>query len=124
MSRCHVASASVLPCAEGPANQPVAVQLLGKTHETPARALKVAPAGSGVAWIAHVVPFQCSARTREPPETVAYHPAAVQLVSEAHEMLSSWLSPAAWAGLGVAWIAHAVPFQRSASVTVGPDLLR
>jgi hypothetical protein len=49
-----------------------------------------------------------------------YHPTAVQADAELHETPSSSAVMSS-AGLGVAWVAQAVPFQRSASVRVTPD---
>ena len=37
-------------------------------HDTAFRKLNCAPAGLGVAWIAQVVPFQCSATVTSVPE--------------------------------------------------------
>jgi ABC-type transport system substrate-binding protein len=63
-----------------------------------------------------VVPFHCSARV--PP--LAVPPTAVQAHREAQDTLFSAPPPA---GLGVGWIRQAVPFHRSARVTVVRDLL-
>jgi len=78
-------------------------------HDTAFRKLNCAPDGLGVAWIAQVVPFQCSAKVPafEPP-TAVHDDAEVQATP---------LSPAPpCEGLGVAWIAQVVPFQCSAKV--------
>jgi hypothetical protein len=40
---------------------PTAVQALVDAHDTPSNSLSVAPAGFGVFWITHLVPFQRSA---------------------------------------------------------------
>ena len=80
------------------------------------------PAGLGVAWIAHVLPFRTSASVISTPPELRYCPTAVQLVVEVHQMLVNWLKVVP-AGLGVAWTYHPVPFQCSASVTMPPVLL-
>src|ERR1700735_5036442 len=65
----------------------------------------------------HLVPFQCSASARLPPE-----PTAVQLLRDRHD--TDARAPVAWAGFpGVGWKDHLTPFQRSASVTWAPGTL-
>ena len=74
------------------------------------------PDGRWVCWIAQVLPFQCSASGRVPPEALAY-PTAVHLWAVAHETLfSALLAEPAWA-LGVAWTDQVLPFQYSATVS-------
>ena len=66
----------------------------------------------GAPWPRVAYPFQPSASVplEEPPT-------AVQAVADAHDTPFSMLFDPP-AGLGVVWIDHLVPFQRSASVTV------
>jgi hypothetical protein len=50
---------------------PVAVQLVSEAHETPCKELAREWAGfGGVAWIAQVLPSQCSASVNPAPELV------------------------------------------------------
>ena len=100
---------------------PRAVQAPGELHETAESPLIVGPAGSDVAWMRHVDPFQASASVRTLPP-VEELPTAVQARAELHDTSDSPL-PAAPALLGVAWMRHLVPFHRSASVSKAKDLL-
>jgi hypothetical protein len=103
---------------------PAAVQLVADEHEISARELKLEPEGLGVDWIAHVLPFQCSASVNNlRPDWLEYCPATVQLVADEHEIPARKLSDEL-RGLGVGWIAHVRPFQCSASVVSEPELLR
>jgi len=45
-------------------------------HDTALRLVKVAPAGSGLAWSDQAVPFQVAARLRVAPELSVYWPTA------------------------------------------------
>jgi hypothetical protein len=90
------------------------VQWYGELHESPYSTLEFSWGGSGVAWIVHLMPFQNSASTRFAVAD-SYIPTAVQLVSDAHEIPFSSLCDAPGFA-GVAWIAHLLPFQCSASV--------
>src|SRR6516164_1902084 len=96
---------------------PTAVQALADVHDTPPRTTDDPPAGVGVCWIDHVVPFHRSAS--DPPllGPVLSMPTAVQALADAHDTAPR---PLPWTpvGLGVCWIDHLVPFHRSASVTV------
>jgi hypothetical protein len=47
---------------------PTARHLLADAHDTPAKALAVAPEGLGVVWMDHEVPFHASARLTSTPE--------------------------------------------------------
>ena len=92
---------------------PAAVHLVARAHEA---ALRLADRdGLGVAWIAQLRPFQCSARVSSAPERLVYDPAAVQLAAAAQEIPPRPLSGDP-AGSGVGWTAHFRPFQCSASV--------
>jgi hypothetical protein len=94
---------------------PTALQVLVEEHDTPARALVVAPAGLGVEGIVQLVPFQLSASGTSVLELSPESPTAVQALTEGHDTASSGLY-ATSLGLGVDWIAQLVPFQLSASV--------
>jgi hypothetical protein len=99
---------------------PTAVQAPGELHETAESPLLVAPAGLGVAWMRHLVPFQASASVRSLP-LVEELPAAVHARAELHDTPDSPL--AAPALFGVAWMRHLVPFHRSANVSKAKDPL-
>ncbi|HLY48241.1 MAG TPA: hypothetical protein VKR21_03510 [Solirubrobacteraceae bacterium] len=73
------------------------------------------PAGRlGVGSIAHVEPFQLSARVLAP--ATSENPTAMQALVEAHDTASKLsLDPSPGAGFGVGWISHVDPFHRSAS---------
>jgi hypothetical protein len=64
------------------------------------------------------VPFQRSTSDKAAVALVRY-PTATQSLADTQDTLMSTLSTEP-AGLGVAWIDHFVPFQRSASVRI-PD---
>src|SRR5215471_246943 len=106
------------PSAEGPA----AMQNDGMGHETPENPLAEAWVRLGVGWMDHLVPSQCSARvaTGVPVLSVGA-PTAVQAETDVHDTAFRKL-PCAPDGLGVAWMAHLVPFHRSAKVTCIPEL--
>ena len=101
---------------------PVAVHALAEVHDTPLRALALAPAGLGVAWMDQAVPFQCSASVPWRPRPLKEFPVAVHAAAEVHETALKML-PEAPAGCGVAWMDQFVPFQRSASSAASPALL-
>jgi hypothetical protein len=113
-----VASASfVLPVV------PTAVHEIEDVQDTPRSLLAFASLGLGVAWIDHSVPFQYSANvflSDGIPNLMKYVPTAVHEVDEAQDTPSSSLAPFDSLGLGVVWIDHSVPFQRSANV-FSPD---
>ena len=94
---------------------PTAMQDLGEVQATLNRPLAAAPARLGVDWMAHRVPFQCSAKVPE-----FEFPAAVHAEADAHATLAKKPPPAE--GLGVAWMRQRVPFHRSAKVTSVPEL--
>src|SRR6516165_1634993 len=101
---------------------PAALQALADGHDTPLIPLPAAPAGFGVAWMVHAVPFHRSASGAGALVVllVTAAPAAVQARAEVHDTAPSSL-PEAPAGFGVAWMVHVVPFQRSASVADTPE---
>jgi len=108
----HV-SASVTSPAPALEN-PTAVQAVDEMHETPSSSLAVAPLGSGVVWIAQLVPFHRSTRVRSVPLVPAC-PTAVQAVDDVHETPSRKLSVAPLR-FGVPLSDQLVPFHLSASV--------
>jgi hypothetical protein len=55
------------------------------------------------------------------PWLLTYHPTVVQAAEEVHDTCWRVLSFAP-VGFGVDWTVHSVPFHRSASVTVVPEL--
>jgi hypothetical protein len=79
-------------------------------HDTPDKALSRLVVGLGVAWTAHLVPSQISAKVTKVPLLPKY-PTAVHAVFEVHDTQNRTLPRR----LGVGWIAHAVPFQTSAN---------
>ncbi|HLY48242.1 MAG TPA: hypothetical protein VKR21_03515 [Solirubrobacteraceae bacterium] len=75
--------------------------------------------GFGVGWITQVDPSHLSARVFEMGKNTlpeAIDPTAVQAFSDAHDTPFRSL-PVEPFGVGVAWIIHVDPFQRSASGT-------
>jgi hypothetical protein len=64
---------------------PTAMQDLADVQSTPKRPLAAAPARLGVDWIAHVVPFQCSARVTGVLRLLREPPTAVQPEAEMHD---------------------------------------
>src|SRR6266581_3193258 len=113
-------SASVTGTPELFTKTPTAVQAEGEAHDTPFRKLPRAPAGLGVRWIRQVVPFHRSARVTRTPEPVVDTPTAMQAEAVVQETPENALT-AAPEGLGVGWMLHFLPFQRSASVTPRPE---
>ena len=68
-----------------------------------------------------LVPFQCSARVPWTSPLPDAYPVAVHALAEVHDTPLRALTEAP-AGLGVAWMDQAVPFQCSASVPWRPPL--
>jgi hypothetical protein len=97
----------------GLAVPPTAMQDLGEVQDTPRRPLAAAPTRLGVDWMAHWVPFQCSARVSGVLRLLMELPTAVQADADvqATPLRKENCAPA---GLGVALIDQRVPFQRSA----------
>ena len=75
----------------------------------------------GVAWMDQTVPFQCSASVPWTSPLPDAYPVAVHALAEVHDTPLRALTEAP-AGLGVAWMDQAVPFQCSASVPWRPPL--
>ena len=101
---------------------PTAMHLDGLVQETPIKKLGSAPGRLGVFWMFQVLPFQDSARLTGVLKPFAEVPAARQNAVRGQETAKNPLAEA-WAGLGVGWMDHVVPFHRSASVTLMPELL-
>jgi hypothetical protein len=91
------------------------VQVVEDVHDTPFRAMVVAPAGLGVLWIVQLVPSQISASVRWVLPT-SYDPTAVHAVADVHDTPFRAMV-VALAGVGVLWIVQLVPSQISASVS-------
>lgn len=109
-------STKASPTPEPFVTDPTAVQSLGDGHETPLRELPRAPRGRCVLRTAQRAPFQsCANAMRVPAESIRY-PTAMHSLLEAHDTPSS-ASAVAPVGVGVGWIDHRRPFQRSANVT-------
>lgn len=102
-------------------NQPTPTQAVEELHDSAVNLLVASPDGSVVAWIAHSVPFQCSAKLVVTPLLLASHPRLVHAVDDVQDthLRTLRLAPL---GVGVDWTAHSVPFQCSASVTFAPAL--
>jgi hypothetical protein len=69
-----------------------------------------------------LVPFHRSDKVRRMPDLSAENPAAVQAEEAAQSTPIRKFRPAV--RLGVGWMAHRVPFHRSARVWTVPALLR
>jgi hypothetical protein len=102
---------------------PTAMQDLADVQATLNRPLAAAPARLGADWMA--VPFQCSARVTGVLKLLIEPPTAVQAEPAMHETAFRpvrWKANGGMAGVGVGWMRHRVPFQRSASDTKSPEL--
>lgn len=106
-------SANVLRLPALLVNDPTAMQSLSDVHDTPLRAVCVAPAGLGVGWIDQLVPSQPSANALG-----LMLPTTVQAVLEVHDTPLKELE--APNKKGVVWIAQLLPFQPSATPSVSP----
>ena len=114
-------SATVVPIPEGPKETPVVVQAEGDVQDTGPMMTPSAPAGDGMGRIFQVWPFQRSASgfglgvlRPEPPNGHAERSGGARHAAEADARRPR--------GIGVAWIRHRVPFHRSASDTLAPEL--
>src|SRR5262250_2253065 len=101
---------------------PTAMQLAGLGQDTPIKKLGSAPGRLGVFWISQALPFQDSARLTGVLKPLAEVPEAMQNEGTGHETAENPLAEA-WVRFGVGWMDHLVPFHRSASVTLMPELL-
>jgi hypothetical protein len=86
------------------------VQAEADGHATVLRKTNCAPAGLGVGWMRHRVPFHRSASVLPAFDL----PAAVQAEGDVQATLAR--TPPPCGGLGVGWIRHRVPSHRSARV--------
>ncbi len=99
--------------------KPTAVQAEADMHATALSRLPGTPAGFGVGWILHLVPFQRSASVAVGfPARSDAKPTAVQTDPDWHATAVRML-PLVPAGFGVRTMLHRVPFQRSARVPSG-----
>src|SRR5262252_5466834 len=98
------------------------MQLDGLVQETPSKPLGSAPGRLGVFWISQVLPFQDSARLTGVLKPFAAEPAAMQNDGTGQETAENPLAEPR-VRLGVGCMDHLVPFHRSASVTLMPELL-
>jgi hypothetical protein len=94
---------------------------LGDPHDTPRSTLAEADAGLGVAWMLHVVPFQCSASVGRAPVLAMREPTAVHDAGAMHDTPTSSLKRAL--GFGAFWSDQPEPSQRSASSDVPVERL-
>jgi hypothetical protein len=78
-------------------------------HATLFKKADWAPAGVGVGWMSHLVPFQASARVPALEFPAAMH-------ADADTQDTPFKPPPPCGGLGVAWMVHLAPFHASASV--------
>lgn len=69
---------------------PTAMQIGFDGQETPPNELFVAPAGLGVGWITHRLPFRRSARVTSKPVRLLKNPTAVEELGDAHDTPISW----------------------------------
>src|SRR6266568_258231 len=98
---------------------PVAVQADGDVQDTLPSWLGAAPAGLGVGWMRHRLPFHRSARVWGMPERSMESPAAVQAEAAVQATPTRRFGPPA--RLGVGWMRHRAPFHRSARVWGMPE---
>src|SRR5215470_4945085 len=61
---------------------PTAVQAEGPVQATPESSAPRVPAGLGVAWMLHLLPFHCSAMVTQVPEALTAAATAVQAEAE------------------------------------------
>ena len=90
------------------------MQVEDDVHATASRRLNCAPAGLGVDWMAHLVPFHRSAKV-----PVFEAPTAVHAEDEVQETPNNVPPPEE--GFGVDWMDHRVPVHRSARVISVPE---
>src|SRR5215472_3303524 len=85
------------------------MQAEAEAQATALRKVNCAPAGLGVVWICHLVPFHRSARL-----PALEFPTAVHADEDRHT--TPLRNPPPCGGVGVAWVVQVVPFHCSASV--------
>src|SRR6266571_8656933 len=94
-------------------DSPTATQRPALAHETPAKLLETAPAGSGVLSRRHRVPFQTSATVPPAVNLDPQKPTATQRDAARHD---TPVSVIAWPGFGAGFsVRHLVPFHASAA---------
>src|SRR5258708_158696 len=101
---------------------PTAVQVSAAGHATANRLLDEDPAGFGVGWMCHSLPFQRSANVSRAPDPTTNCPTPVHIELEEQDTPLRALD-AAPRGFGVGWTIQTPPLRRSASVTPSPDSL-
>src|SRR5215467_11216344 len=121
-------SARYPPMSLGLEVPPTAMQDLGDVQDTPNRPLAAAPARLGVDWMAHLLPFQCSARVTGVLRLLIELPTEVQAAADMHDTafrMVNWKANCGMGGLGVDWMCQLVPSQRSArgKTRSSPELL-
>jgi hypothetical protein len=100
---------------------PTAVHAEGDTHDT-LSSTPLPAEGLGLAWMRHRVPFHHSAKGTGAPELLMDRPTPMHAEDDAQDTLNSVLSFTPW-GLGLDWMAHLVPSQRSARGSITPEPL-
>lgn len=106
-----------------PLNEPRAMQNVRDVHDTPMSALNVEPAGLGVCWIDHLLPFQRSARGTPRTwggEPLPWTPTAVQSFVEMHDTALSAPLPGEGTILQLAAVAGAALARHNANATLAP----
>jgi hypothetical protein len=93
------------------------VHAVAEVHET--LSSSPPPRGSGVLSIAHLEPFQRSARVIQTRVTLSYAPTAVHAVADVHDTPLSCEVAGVRAADAVFWIVSREPFQRSTKVRWG-----
>ena len=119
-------SARSPPMSLGLEVPPTAMQDLADAQATLNRPLAAAPAWLGVDWIAHLLPFQRSARVTGVLRPLIEPPTAVQAEAEMHDKAFRpvrWKANGGMRGLGAGWRCHWVPSQRSAKGAVSGGLV-
>src|SRR5262249_19087681 len=93
---------------------PTAVQADAPVQATPDSSAPRVPAGFGVAWMLHLLPFPRSAMVTKVPEAFRAPATAVQAEAEVQEMEFRKVACAP-GRCGIGTTLHLVPFHRSAS---------
>jgi hypothetical protein len=99
---------------------PTAMHAVADVHATPLRLPYRTPAGLGLGWIRHVLPFHRSTNVNVPPLLGVKRPTAIHAEGDEHATPSRAPPPP---GVGVDWIRHRAPSHRSANGTSTPELL-
>src|SRR6266581_1825513 len=109
-------SARVWGMPERSLENPAAVQADGDGQATVFRGANWAPAGVGVAWMRHRLPFHRSARVLALGVKALEAPTAMQDEADMHATPDRTPPPCLGLGVGVGWMRHRVPSHRSAKV--------